>query len=60
VTISASISPGELTEGFPLDPAGFEADVRFTPVSVSVPEDGTAWLLAPSPWLPAAISRRNP
>lgn len=58
VSITASISPGELTEGFPLVSAGFDADVHFISTTLTVvPEPGTASLLALSFTLLGAASR---
>jgi hypothetical protein len=42
-----SVTPGDLTEGFALDPSGFAADPFFAPGSVRiVPEPGTGLLVA--------------
>jgi hypothetical protein len=44
--LAASWTPGDLTEGFPLDPTGFDAAV-FEPATVQViPEPGTGLLVA--------------
>lgn len=44
--VGASATPGDLTEGFPLDPSGFDADVSFTSARVEVPEPGLPVILA--------------
>lgn len=46
--LGLATTPGDLTEGFPLDPTGFDTDVSFgSAVVQALPEPGLALLLAP-------------
>ena len=55
----ASVTPGDLTEGFPLDPTGF-ADVTFESGHVIViPEPAAVVLLAAGGWLVVRFRRRR-
>jgi hypothetical protein len=56
--LALSVTPGDLTEGFALDPEGFAADPFFAPGSVQVvPEPGTGLLVAAGL---AALALRRP
>ncbi len=45
-TIGTAATPGDLTEGFPLLPSGFDGDVLFGSEQIQVPEPAVATLLA--------------
>ena len=45
--LGLAVTPGDLTEGFALDPSGFDLDVTFGSATVqALPEAGSALLLA--------------
>jgi hypothetical protein len=56
VLLQVEITPGDLTEGFALDPTGFAASPVLGSAEVSVPEPGSSMLVLPAL---AALRRRR-